>query len=422
MNARTLGTFVAAALLLAAAGPLPAGAQEAAVQFVSPRHLSTAIGETEIRLEIELPPGLAVERVEILVDGEPLGELTSPPWSLQWFAGDGSSQHSLHAVVHLSDGTRKHAGVRTMPLRINVTEEVDLVNLYVVVKDAAGKYVTDLTQDDFILKESGRQEEIDRFTSERKPLAVAVVLDTSLTMVTRKRMEPARESALKFIEALEEGDQGMLVGFSDRARFIQDLTTDLGALSAAIKTVEAGGGTALYDAVWKAADRLNGQDGRKVMVLLSDGKDEASNGLEPGSLHTLSESLDKALRADVMIFAIGFGKGLDEEWDFYRRRRLADILTLLAERTGGTVLFPKRAGALRKAFEDVADHLRHQYSVAYSSDDKAKDGAWRDIELVTNRPGLQVITRKGYFAPGGPSARGLDSEDETPATAALASD
>jgi len=89
------------------------------LRFVSPRHLSTALGPSEIRLEIDPPDGLTVLRLEVLSDGELVGTLTSPPWVLQWDAGDGSKGHSLHAILHLSDGSRRHAGIRTSALRIN---------------------------------------------------------------------------------------------------------------------------------------------------------------------------------------------------------------------------------------------------------------------------------------------------------------
>jgi Ca-activated chloride channel family protein len=283
-------------------------------------------------------------------------------------------------------------------LRINTVEDVDLVNLYVVVKDQAGRYITDLAREDFTILEDGRRQRIDRFTTERRPLAIGIVLDTSLTMEGGK-LEAARDSALRFLDALEPEDSGMIVSFSDRVRILHELTPQRDLLAQAIRSVEAKGGTALYDAIWKTVDRLDKLDGRRVLVLLSDGRDEAANGLEPGSLHTLNEALDKALHAEVMIFAIGFGKHLDRQLDFYERETLADILTRFGETTGGRVLFPRRAGSLRKAFEEVALDLRHQYSIAYKSTNRDKDGAWREIRLDTTRPNLEVVTRHGYFAP-----------------------
>ena len=158
-----------------------------------------------------------------------------------------------------------------------------------------------------------------------------------------------------------------------------------------------------------------------MLILLSDGRDEAANGLEPGSLHTLSEALDKALRNEVMIFAIGFGRDLDQQFDFYERTTLAEILSRLAESTGGRVLFPKRTGALRSAFEEVAVHLRHQYSIAYSPDNESKDGAWREIRLRTRQPELEVVTRKGYYAASDRADEGANAVHNGPPRSAARS-
>jgi VWFA-related protein len=150
-----------------------------------------------------------------------------------------------------------------------------------------------------------------------------------------------------------------------------------------------------------------------VLVLLSDGRDEAASGLEPGSLRTLDEALDRAIRNDVMVFVIGLGSQIARdarrleddpraqvsEYDFYGRAPLASILKRIADTTGGRAIFTSSAGRIRKAFEDVADDLRHQYAIAYRSDDPHRDGAWREIRVTTARPGVTVSSRTGYYAP-----------------------
>ena len=244
----------------------------------------------------------------------------------------------------------------------------------------------------------GRHEGIERFTTEHKPLRVGIVLDTSDSM-RGDSLEKAKRAALSFLKVLEAEDSGMVVTFNDDVQIAQEMTGDREALEAAIAGLESKGGTALYDAVWRTSRELGRQDGRRVMVLLSDGKDEASNGLEPGSFHTRKEALDRALRDEVMIFSIGFGRKLDYELDFYGRVKIKEIVEQMAEETGGRALFPQRAGQLRSAFEKVADDLRNQYSIAYISDNSAQDGTWREIELTTTDDELRVFTRRGYYAP-----------------------
>ncbi len=344
------------------------------------------------------PEGVRAERLVIAVDGKPIATLAAPPWKAPWEAGDGLDSHEIEAELLLSDGSRARAAIRTSPLKVDQFEEVALVNIYAVVRNPRGEYVNGLSRGDFRITENGRPQEIDRFATERKPLRVGIVLDTSLTMKGGK-LDAARDAARDFLDVLEPGDEGVLVTFSDAVEVRQDLTGDKAALAAAIGKTEALGGTALYDAIFRTADLLERFEGRRVMVLLSDGRDEAASGLEPGSLHTLDEALDRALRNEVMIFAIGFGRRLDEEMDFYGRESLESILKRLGESTGGGALFSARTGQLRRAFQSVAADLRHQYSLAYVSDDRRHDGSWREIHVSTTRPDLRVAARQGYFAP-----------------------
>jgi VWFA-related protein len=385
------------AALLAATLVLPAlvAAEGGTVRFVTPRNHATVVGVTPIEVQVDG----AAERVEITVDGKPLTTLTAPPFRVSWDAGDASSGHVLQATVFFADGTRASARIATSALKVEQIEEVALVNLYAVVTDSEGRYVNDLGQKDFRIQENGRTQTIERFSADRKPLKVALVIDSSYSMKKEGRLEAARSASRDFLSALAPGDECMIVGFNDTVQFIQGLSSDRTALAAAIDRTSAEGGTALYDAIYKTANQLERVDGRKVLVLLSDGKDESMNGLEPGSLHTLEEALDRALRNEVMVFAIGIGKGLEQDLDFYRRRTLADIFRTLADTTGGRVIFSRSTGKLTRAFEAVAEDLRHQYSLAYTSDDARHDGTWREIRLTTVDPGLRVSGRRGYFAP-----------------------
>jgi len=388
---------VTAAAVLAIA-VLAAIGDDRSIAFLSPRHLETVVGAAEIALRVTPPPGGSVARVNISADGQLLATLTSPPWTTRWDAGDGTRGRSLVAVATFSDGSTATATVSTSRLRINAVEDVDLVNLYMVVRDRAGNYVKGLRAEDFEVFEDGRKQRIKVFSAEPKPLAIAIVLDTSMTMEGRK-IEAAQDSALAFLKSLGERDDALVMGFADRARVLQPLTSDREALAQAVRGAEARGGTALYDAIWEASELLRSEDRRRVLVLLSDGRDEAANGLEPGSLHTLSEALDHALRCEVMVFAIGFGTTAElERLDFSERFTQAQILNRLGEATGGTTLFSRRTAALRDAFETVSEDLRNQYVLAYTSDNEREDGAWREIRVAPVDKPLTITTRSGYFA------------------------
>jgi len=407
LNTETVHRTLRLLILAAVVGillPAAFGAGRVA-RFVRPRHLSTVVGTSQFSLEIQPPGSARIREVRIKLDGEALIVLSSPPWEGSFEAGDGSAGHRLEAEIVLDDGSVHKALVRTTAIRIHEVEDVDLVNLHAVVRDRKGNYITDLTRERFSLLEDGTPQTIGRFSTDLKPLAIGIVLDVSRTMRGEK-LEAARNSALRFLDTLGEGDRAMVVTFSNRVQVLQPATSDRSLLADAIRSVEVEGGTALYDGIWRTADYLRRLEGRRVMLLLTDGRDEAGNGMEPGSLHTLEEALDHSNRNDVMIFAVGYGKNL-KQLDFYQRHTLESILLRLAETSGGAVLFPKRIGSLKKSFEAVTRDLRHQYSIAYTSTNENRNGAWRTIELSTDVPRHEVVTRKGYFAPSGSSAPAL---------------
>ena len=398
--------------LALAGASLGAGDESVPIQFLSPRRMQTAVGPSKAELKIVPPEGAVVTRVVLMLDGAAVGTKEAPPWVFPWDAGDGTKGHHLEASATFSDGTTVKAAVETSRLTINETEEVALVNVYAIARDGSGKYITDLNVGDFHVFENDRPQAIDRFSAERRPLRIAIVLDTSLSMEGDK-LKSAIASAVEFLKILQPGDEGLVVAFSDEVHILQDLTSNVSELEAAVRSVSAKGGTALYDAIDKASERLAEFEGRRVMVVLSDGRDEAASGLEPGSLHTLEEAQEHALRNEVMIFAIGLGrdiardaKALDEnptarayEMDFYGRKPLVTILRALADTTGGTSVFSPGSGQLRRSFEQVSQDLRHQYSLAYRSDDTRHDGSWRGIRVTVARPGVTVTNRKGYYAP-----------------------
>ena len=380
------------------------------IRFLKPRNLATVVGETTIEVRVVVPSGATVDRVEFLIDGRHAAERTAPPWTVLWDAGEAERGHRLEAVLYLSDGRRAQASIRTSPLQVQEVVRVDLVNLYLVVRDGGGGYVTSLDLKDFAVREDGVEQTLERFSASHKPLRVGIVLDSSLSMIKGERLKKAKKAAMGFLDVLREDDQGIVVSFNDYVRLGEELSSDTEAMARAIQAAEASGGTALYDAVWKTSKLLAGFDGRRVLVLLSDGRDEAANGFEPGSLHTVEEALDEALRAEVMIFPIGLGDDLDNQyihrWSNLSGRSnvddstsLAELLERLADTTGGRAVMSSNAAKLRRAFAEIAADLRHQYSIAYTSSNAKQDGKWRSVEVETPGRRLEVVTRKGYYAP-----------------------
>jgi Ca-activated chloride channel family protein len=213
------------------------------------------------------------------------------------------------------------------------------------------------------------------------------------------KLQTAKDSAIAFTEALGKDDKLAIISFNDAIKVLEGFTTDFSRIKEAIMEVEASGGTALYDAIYRASDMMKNIDARKVIVLLSDGRDESTSGLTPGSLHTFEESIDKALRNEVIVFSIGVGKNLDREMDFYNRKNLKEILEELASDTGGIFYSAERTSQVKKAYSMIAEELKHQYSMAFPPGATVRDGSWRTITVKTKYPDYRVIARKGYFAP-----------------------
>jgi Ca-activated chloride channel family protein len=202
------------------------------------------------------------------------------------------------------------------------------------------------------------------------------------------------------VDAVEPGDRLIVSWFDDTVHGDPEPISDRGAAKKRIRAIVPGGGTALYDALHATATRLAGLDGRRAIVLLSDGRDQALTENEPGSLHLFEEALATAHRSEAAIYAIGLGRHLDRETDLTGARSVREILTTLATETGGRAWFPERAADLGEVYRSIADDLRQQYTLGYVSTNAARDGRWRRIAVRVGRPGLTVQARAGYYAPG----------------------
>ncbi len=339
-------------------------------------------------------------KVELYVDDGLITTLLDPPYTFRWDAGDSLRSRRLHAKAYASDGTTSSYKITTRALQGTQKASVTLVQVYCTVRNRNGSYMMDLTRDDFTVMEAGVPQELAVFSAERKPAHMVLLIDSSASMKREDRLGVAQEAADGFVEALEPDDTAAVVSFSNYPELMQERTADKEALRNSIQSLEAGGGTALYDALVSGVSMLKGIDGRKAIILLSDGRDESTDGLGPGSVATFDQAMDAVLRSETAVYAIGTGEHLERDLDFHRNRTVGEILTELAGRSGGRVYFVKKAGKLKSAYRQVADELRHQYTLAYSpaETDLAGDGTvWRPITVRVSAPGARVTARDGYF-------------------------
>jgi Ca-activated chloride channel family protein len=267
--------------------------------------------------------------------------------------------------------------------------KVEAINVLVSVHDEkTGKFVTDLEPGDFRILEKGVLQEITNFTQQTNlPLSIALAVDTSSSV--KLKLEFEKEAALDFLySVMRPTDRALLLEFDSGVTLLHDFTSDANDLVREIKNLRAGGGTSLYDAIYLICEQkmLEEQSGRKVLVILSDGADVTSR-------HIYEEALDMAYQAEVTIFAISttrFGADIDHEGD--------NALKQLVENTGGHVYFPFSTKDLSKAFQAINEELRSQYNIAYVSNNKTRDGKFREIKVEVDRPDTKVRHRKGYFA------------------------
>ena len=244
------------------------------------------LGRTEIRVEVEPPAGATILKVELYGDDKLITTLLDPPWSHDWEAGDTLRARTIKAKAFASNGAVAIARVTTRPIIGAQRAQVTLVQVFVTVRDEQGSYIQNLGKDEFTITESGKKQEIAVFSPERKPAHLVLALDTSASMKEDERLDTAQEAAIGFIEALEPEDSAAVVSFSDTPVIRQSGTSDKKILKDAILGTEAKGGTALYDAILSAVTIGKEIEGKKAIVLLSDGRDESASGMGPGSAHT----------------------------------------------------------------------------------------------------------------------------------------
>jgi VWFA-related protein len=275
-----------------------------------------------------------------------------------------------------------------------ITLEVNRVNLLFTVSDKKGRFVTDLGRPDFDITENKKPQAILEFTAETNlPLRLAILIDTSNSIRDRFRFQ--QEAATRFIDSvLRKGqDKAIVVSFDTAAELVADMTDDTEVLDKAVQGLRPGGGTSLYDAIFFASRDKLMQDQplhkfRRAMVILSDGEDNQSR-------YTLGQALEMAQKADVVIYTIST--------NITRTPTDGDkVMRYLASETGGLTFFPFQAADLDQSFENIANELRHQYSILYRPEPLKTDGLYHLVNIkVHGRKDLIVRARKGYYAPRG---------------------
>jgi Ca-activated chloride channel homolog len=275
---------------------------------------------------------------------------------------------------------------------LTIHKRVDEVNVLFIATDKHGKFVRDLNQNDFsILDDHKPPQSILNFHRETDlPLHMGLLIDVSGSVHSRFTFE--QDAAISFLQhSVRAGfDKAFVVGFNKQSQLAQDFTDNVQLLSNGIHGLKDGGGTALYDAIYRACkdkflkDRPD-HPTRKAIVVVSDGEDNQSE-------YSRAQAIEMAQRAEVIIYAIS----TDDSGLVLRGDK---VLEQLSEATGGRAFFPFKMKDITHSFAAIEDELRSQYVVSYKPADFDADGRYRSIEISALKKDLQVRARKGYFAP-----------------------
>ena len=275
---------------------------------------------------------------------------------------------------------------------ITIQKRVNEVNVLFIAMDKHGKFVRDLSKDDFnFLDDHKPPQEIVKFSQQTDlPLRLGLLIDTSGSVHGRFQFE--QDAATGFLEHTirQHYDHAFVMGFNSRSKVIQDFTDNISLLSAGVQRLEAGGGTALFQAIYAACkEKLLKDDSdrpmRRALIVVSDGEDNQSDVSK-------QQAIEMAQRAQVIIYTIS----TDDSGLILKGDR---VLQQLADATGGRAFFPFKMKDIKSSFSAIEDELRSQYVVSYHPADFDADGRYRSIEITSLKKDLQVRARKGYFAP-----------------------
>src|SRR5262245_44316356 len=267
--------------------------------------------------------------------------------------------------------------------------KVELVSLFATVQDQSGKLVTGLNRDDFVIYDDGVPQMISQFSREYIPLSVIILLDTSSSMDSGKKLDNAKKALVQFLRRLRAGDEAMLMTFRTRARVVHRITQEFAKRTHELNRLDANESTALYDAILTALGEAQGAHNRRLALLL------ISDGVNTYGKSQLREAISGLRRGGVELFAIGLESSLPE--DMKERVMTREVLDKLPRSAGGEAFIVSESKNLSRICGIISDRMHNQYAFGYYPS-RREDRQWRSIRLEAKIPGLKVTASKtGYY-------------------------
>jgi len=251
---------------------------------------------------------------------------------------------------------------------------------------ASGRAALSVTREDLEVLEDGVLQDVDTFHESVLPVTIMLAIDSSGSM--KRSAEAAQAAAREFVSALRPEDEIGMITFASAPKYIHSPTTRRDWTLAALDKYVADGGTALYDALHDSLAQVGVAKGRRVVVVVTDGRDENAASTGPGSTHTWSEVIDKLQQTEAIVYPVGIGARVERE-------RLQE----LANRSGGSAFFPANVSELAAEYQKILDELRRRYAVGYESSNRVRNGQWRTVVVRVKQQDATVRSRGGYFAP-----------------------
>jgi Ca-activated chloride channel family protein len=378
-------------------GARPVTAAGVWVSFVTPKDGAEVIGE--IQVEAEVVSARTVRDVVFYLDGRPLAVVTEPPYRVRVSLGEENRSHSLEVIATDVEGDEARQSISTRPVPIVGRYEVELQQLYVTVSEGE-ESVLGLNRDDFEIRDEGRSQQIVTFAHGDIPFTAVLLIDASASMHGSK-IAAARAGAASFIGGMRDLDIAKVIVFSDVIQNSSPFSGLQSVLTTGLIGATGHGGTALNDHLYVALKLLEGRQGRRVLVVLSDGMDHHS-------VLGMDQVFTFARRAQTLIYWIRIveadsaaqARGPRDVSTAWRGpaeyREQFDVLAKTVRQSGGRIIDAVGPSEFEPVFAEVLQELREQYAIGYYPDNLRNDGSWHKVKVKVADPELTVRTHAGY--------------------------
>jgi len=349
----------------------------------------------EVRFSVDVFPAENVSRVEFIVDGIQVGEAVSAPFVIEVDVGQENIEHRFEIKAFSHSGQVAEALLVSPSIRVDGEVAAELQQLYVTVTRGQSKRVLSLTESEFAIVDNGDLQQLVTFARGDVRLTAAILIDSSASM-RGERLRYAIRGASAFVEGIQTEDDASIFLFSDRLLHSTPFSNDTAILTSGLGQLRAEGGTALNDHLYLALKLLEHQQGRRVVVLLSD-------GIDSHSVLRMNEVSWLARRSRALIYWLRTDPGDEAKkprssaWkDPGDYQTEYDQLLRVIRESGGRVLTLARIQDAEAAFREILSELREQYVLGYYPTVSSGDGSWHQVRVRVRQAGLQVRARGGY--------------------------